>query len=61
MEAGRPRRRGKGEAAEQERERGFDGLDAEEEPIWSADDASLRPLARGLLALADQLMGEEAP
>jgi hypothetical protein len=60
-EAGLRRRRGSGEAAEQERERRSDGLDAEEEPIRSADDDSLRPLARALLALAEQLRREEGP
>lgn len=59
-EAGLFGQRGKSEAAEQERKRGFDGLDAEEE-IRSEEDDSLRPLARALLALARQLKREEAP
>jgi hypothetical protein len=60
-EAGFPRRRGKGEAADQDRERRPNGLDAEQEPIRSEDDDSLRPLARALLALAEQLSREEGP
>jgi hypothetical protein len=36
-------------------------LDASHEPVLTEDDVSLRPLARALLALAEQLMGEEAP
>jgi hypothetical protein len=47
------------EAAEQEPERRSDGLDADEEPIRSVDDDSLRPLARVLLTLAEQLRREE--
>jgi hypothetical protein len=58
-EARLPRRRGRGEAAEQEPERRSNGRDAEEEPIRSVDDDSLRPLARALLALAEQLRREE--
>jgi hypothetical protein len=57
-EAGLLGRRGKSETAEQERERGFDGLGAEEE-IRSEEDDSLRALARALLALAEQLKREE--
>jgi hypothetical protein len=49
----------RGEAAEQEPEPRSDGLDADEEPIRSVDDDSLRPLARALLALAEQLRREE--
>jgi hypothetical protein len=59
-EARLPRRRGKGEG-KQEREGRFESLDAEEEPIRSQDDDSLRPLARALLALAEQLGREEGP
>ena len=36
-------------------------LDASGEPVLTEVDATLRPLARALLALAEQLMGEEAP
>jgi len=35
-------------------------VEADEEVLTEAD-ATLRPLARALLALAEQLMGEEAP
>jgi hypothetical protein len=58
-EARLPRRLGRGEATEQEPERRSDGLDADEEPIRSVDDDSLMPLARALLALAEQLRREE--
>jgi hypothetical protein len=60
-EAELPHPHGKGEAAEQDRDRRRDGLDAEEGEIRSEDDSSLRPLARALLALAEQLSGEEGP
>jgi hypothetical protein len=36
-------------------------LDASDDPAKTEVDANLRPLARALLALAEQLMGEEAP
>jgi hypothetical protein len=36
-------------------------LDERDEPVWTEDDASLRPLARALLALAEQLSQEEGP
>jgi hypothetical protein len=36
-------------------------LNASDEPVLTEVDAPLRPLARALLALAEQLMGEEAP
>jgi hypothetical protein len=36
-------------------------LDASDETVVTEVDATLRPLARALLALAEQLMGEEAP
>jgi hypothetical protein len=56
------RRRGRGDdAADVERDRWRDGLDAVAEADAAEVDASLRPLARALLALAEQLMGEEAP
>jgi hypothetical protein len=42
-------------------ERRRDGLDAVAEADAAEVDATLRPLARALLALAEQLMGEEAP
>jgi hypothetical protein len=44
-----------------ERERQPDGLDAVAEPDAAEVDASLRPLARALLALAEQLTQGEAP
>jgi hypothetical protein len=49
------------EAADVVREWHRDGLDAIAEPDEAEVDATLRPLARALLALAEQLMGEEAP
>jgi hypothetical protein len=49
------------EAQNEDRERRENRLDASQEPVWTEDDASLRPLARALLALAEQLMREEAP
>jgi hypothetical protein len=59
-DAGLHRRRGRGyDAADVERRR--DGLDAVAEAEAAEVDATLRPLARALLALAEQLMGEEAP
>ncbi len=60
-EAELPHPRGSGEALEQGRELEPGGLDASQEPVWTEDDASLRPLARALLALAEQLSREEAP
>jgi len=36
-----------------------DRPDANEEPVRTEDDVSLRPLARALLALAEQLRREE--
>jgi len=61
-DAGLRRRRGRGnDAADVERERPRDGLDAVAEAEAAEVDATLRPLARALLALAEQLMGEEAP
>jgi len=60
-EAALPHPRGKGEAAEQDGDRRPDGLDAEQGEIPSEDDDSLRPLARALLALAEQRSGEEGP
>jgi hypothetical protein len=44
-----------------ERERQRHGLDAIAEPDEARIDATLRPLARALLALAEQLSREEAP
>lgn len=61
-EAGVTRRREKSdETADVERDRRPDGLDAVAEAEAAEVDANLRPLARALLALAEQLMGEEAP
>jgi hypothetical protein len=59
-EAGLPHPQ-KGEAAEPDGDQRPDGLDPEEGEIRSEDDGSLRPLARALLALAEQLSGEEGP
>jgi hypothetical protein len=50
-----------GEAAEDERESRQEPLEVRREPVGAEDDASLRPLARALLALAEQLRREEAP
>jgi hypothetical protein len=59
-DAGLRGRRGRGDdAADVERRR--DGLDAVTEAEAAEVDATLKPLARALLALAEQLMGEEAP
>jgi hypothetical protein len=61
-DAGLRRRRGRGDdAADVERDRRRDGLDAVAELDLAEVDATLRPLARALLALAEQLMAEEAP
>jgi hypothetical protein len=58
-EAGLPHPHRKGEAAEQNGDRRPDNLDAEKGEFRSEDDDSLRPLARALLALAEQLRLEE--
>jgi hypothetical protein len=59
-EARFPGRRKRGDdAAKEERERQRDALDTIAEPDEAEVDASLRPLARALLALAEQLMREE--
>jgi hypothetical protein len=50
-----------GEAAENEREQRKEPLDVRTEPVGAEVDASLRPLARALLALAEQLSQEEGP
>jgi Replication-relaxation len=61
-EAGLPHRRGRsGECSEDERGQQEDALDVSQERVGSEDDASLRALARALLALAEQLRREEAP
>jgi hypothetical protein len=61
-EAALPRqRRSGGEAGEDEREQRREPLDARSEPDAPEVDASLRPLARALLALAEQLRREEGP
>jgi hypothetical protein len=53
------RRRGtSGDTADDERERREDTPGVNEERVRSEDDASLRPLARALLALAEQLQRE---
>jgi hypothetical protein len=57
-----PRRRGRGgDAAEEEREGRRDDLEIAGEPDEAGVDATLRPLARALLALAEQLRQEEGP
>jgi hypothetical protein len=55
------RRRRSGEAPGDEREQRENPLDVRREPVGAEVDASLRPLARALLALAEQLQQEEAP
>jgi hypothetical protein len=51
-----PRPRGKSrEAADDERGRRQHPLDVQDEPVAAEVDATLRPLARALLALAEQL------
>ncbi len=61
-EAGLPRWRGRGdEAAGEERGRQRDDPDVAGEPDEAEVDASLMPLARALLALAEQLSREEGP
>ena len=49
------------EGAQEEHGHLGEGLDVAGEPDEAEVDATLRPLARALLALAEQLMGEEAP
>jgi hypothetical protein len=57
-----PRRHGRShEGSHDEREQLEGALEVDEERVGSEDDASLRPLARALLALAEQLRREEAP
>jgi hypothetical protein len=61
-EAGLRRQRGRGdESADAEGERRRDGLDVAGEPDEAEVGATLRPLARALLALAEQLTREEGP
>ena len=61
-DAGLRRRRGMGDdAADVQRERRRSDFDVSGEPDEAEVDATLRPLAKALLALAEQLMGEEAP
>jgi hypothetical protein len=61
-EAGLPRRRDTGDETAEDRLRNQEvRLDASDEPVLTELDATLRPLARALLAVAEQLMGEEAP
>jgi hypothetical protein len=61
-EAGFRRRRETGDdATDVERERRRDGLDAIAEPGEAEVDATLRALARALLALAEQLSRGEGP
>jgi hypothetical protein len=54
------RRRASGEASNEREHREATPV-VNEERVGSEDDASLRPLARALLALAEQLRREEAP
>jgi len=60
-EAGLPRRRGRsGEASDDDREEQKDRVARDDAPaVGSEDDANLRPLARALLALAEQLRQED--
>jgi hypothetical protein len=60
-EAGLPRRNERGEAAEDRLREQEARLDASDEPKLTEVDVSLRPLARALLALAEQLSREEGP
>jgi hypothetical protein len=60
-EAGVTRRREKGDETTDRLRQQEARVDASNEPVLTEVDASLRPLARALLALAEQLMGEEAP
>ena len=60
-EAGVTRRRKKGDETADRLRTQEAQLDASDEPVVTEVDATLRPLARALLALAEQLMGEEAP
>jgi hypothetical protein len=60
-EAGVTRRREKGDDTADRLRTQKAQLDASDEPVVTEDDVSLRPLARALLMLAEQLMGEEAP
>jgi hypothetical protein len=61
IEAGLPGgREGLADTADAQREY-REAPDAREERGETADDVSLRPLARALLALAEQLTREEAP
>jgi hypothetical protein len=60
-EVGLPHPHRKDEAADQDGDRRPDGLDAGKGEIRSEDDGSLKPLARALLALAEQLSREEGP
>jgi hypothetical protein len=60
-EAGVTRRREKGDETTDRLRQQEARVDASNEPVLTEVDASLRPLARALLALAEQLMrGEEA-
>ncbi|HLB62060.1 MAG TPA: hypothetical protein VJN50_04915 [Actinomycetota bacterium] len=60
-EARLPHRSDGGDEAAEDRLRGQEAcLDAGDEPVLAEVDATLRPLARALLALAEQLIREEA-
>jgi hypothetical protein len=49
------------EAAKDEKGQSPQRLDAKREPVGTEVDASLRPLAKALLALAEQMSQEEGP
>jgi hypothetical protein len=60
-ETGVTRRREKGDENADRLRRQEARLDASDEPVLTEADVTLRPLARALLALAEQLSREEAP
>jgi hypothetical protein len=60
-EAELPRRRERNEPPDHDGTRLEGPRDVSEERVEAEVDASLRPLARALLALAEQLQREEAP
>jgi hypothetical protein len=60
-EAGIPRRHENGDDTAVRLRKLGACLDASDEPAETEVDATLRPLARALLALAEQLIGEESP
>jgi hypothetical protein len=61
-DASLPRRRRSSDGiSEREREQVDDPLDIRDKSVEAEVDANLRPLARALLALAEQLRREDAP